>query len=296
MGKIQRKLAIFSRENYTIAIPNFGKERVIMFEKLLERFGEFAANAGTKLFWTVLLVVAGLLVIRIVMTVLNGMMKKTGLDKAAHSLIRSVVRVLLYVLLCLMAASSLGIDVTGVVALASVLTLAVSLALQNILANVIGGFTILSTHPFRVGDYVEINGQGGTVSDINMTYTELMTPDMKKISIPNNTVVAAQVTNFSTSENRRINIDVTASYNAPTQKVLDALVQASAMDRILADPAPQAVILGYGDSAISYSIRVWVKNADYWDVYFKLMQNVKNVFDENGIEMTYPHLNVHLDR
>ena len=185
---------------------------------------------------------------------------------------------------------------TGIVALASVLTLAFSLALQNMVSNIIGGFVILYTHPFHSGDYVEIGGQAGTVQEINMTYTMLATIDNKRIALPNSTVVAAQIINYSAFETRRVDIKVSASYAVPTQKVIDALALAGTMDNVLLEPAPQAVILNYGDSAIEYSLRVWVKNPDYWDVYYAIMERVKTVFDEQGIEMTYPHLNVHLDK
>ena len=129
-----------------------------------------------------------------------------------------------------------------------------------------------------------------------MTYTMLSTVDNKLVALPNSTVVAAQIVNYSASETRRVEINVSASYNAPTQKVIDALALAGTLDNVLLEPAPQAVILNYGENAIEYSLRVWVKTPDYWDVYFAIMERVKTVFDEQGIEMTYPHLNVHLDK
>ena len=244
----------------------------------------------------VILLVVGILAIRIVSRTVTAMLEKTKLEKAAHSLILSVVKVAMYVILGLMVATKLGIDVTSIVALASVLTLAVSLALQNMLANVIGGFTILTTKPFHSGDYVEIAGQGGTVAEINMTYTKLTTGDNKLLSIPNSSVIAAQIVNYSAMDTRRVEVNVTASYDAPVQKVIDALVLAGTMDNVLLEPAPFAAVTGYGDSSISYTLRVWVKNADYWDVYFALMKKVKRIFEEQHIEMTYPHLNVHLDK
>lgn len=244
----------------------------------------------------VILLVIGVLAIRIVVKIVTTALNKTNLEKAAHSLILSVVRVVLYVLLGLMVATKLGIDVTSVVALASVLTLAVSLALQNIMSNVIGGFTILSTKPFHSGDFVEIAGQSGTVVEINMSYTKLETGDKKVISIPNSAVVAAQIVNYSAAETRRVDFNVSASYQTPVQKVIDALALAGTEDNVLLEPAPFAAVTGYGESAIQYTLRVWVKNADYWDVYFAVNQKIKKIFDEQGIEMTYPHLNVHLDK
>ena len=267
-----------------------------MFEKLESWLTELGMGAASNLLSALLILVIGLLIIKIVMTVVKKTLEKTKLEKAAHSLITSLVSVAMYVLLGLSVASALGIDVTGIVALASVLTLAVSLALQNILANVIGGFTILSTSPFHSGDYVEIAGQSGTVEEINMTYTRLATPDNKHVSIPNSAVVAAQIVNYSAAPTRRVDVAISASYETPSQQVLDALIQAGTVEGVLADPAPRAVISAYGESAIQYSLRLWVKNEDYWDVYFLVNQRVKTIFDASGVKMTYPHLNVHLDK
>lgn len=249
-----------------------------------------------KLMGTVLILVIGILVIRVIMRLITAALEKSHLEKAAHSLIFSLARAAMYILLFLIAASQMGIDVSSIVALASVLTLALSLALQNMVSNLIGGFVILYTHPFHSGDYVEIAGQGGTVKEISMTYTVLATPDNRIISIPNSAVAAAQVVNYSSADSRRVELTVTASYDAPTQKVLDALVLAGTVDNALLNPAPSAVIVSYDDSAIRYSLRIWVKPGDYWDVYFQVNQRIKDVFDQQGIEMTYPHLNVHLDK
>lgn len=260
-----------------------------MLEKILEN--DLFQDVCTA----VIILVIGVLAIRIIMKLLQKTLDKSRLEKAAHSLITSLARAAMYIVLFLIVASTLGIDVSSIVALASVLTLALSLALQNMVSNIIGGFTILYTHPFHSGDYVEIAGQGGTVVEINMTYTMLSTPDNKLVSIPNSSVVAAQIVNYSAAETRRVEVLASASYEIPTQKVIDALVLAGTVDNALLEPAPVAVITSYGESAIQYSLRIWVKNADYWDVYFQVNQRVKNIFDEQGIRMTYPHINVHLD-
>lgn len=247
-----------------------------------------------KLCTALIILAAGILAIRIVGNVLKKALERSKLEKAAHTLITSLAKTALYILLGLIVVSTLGIDVTSIVALASVLTLALSLALQNMVSNIIGGFTILYTQPFHSGDYVEIAGQGGTVREINMSYTMLATPDNKVISIPNSAVVAAQIVNYSAEETRRVEVVASASYDVPTQKVLDALVLAGTVDNALLNPAPQAVITAYGESAIQYSLRIWVKTADYWDVYFLVNQRVKQIFDEQDIAMTYPHLNIHV--
>ena len=249
-----------------------------------------------KVFTALITLVVGILVIKAIMRLLTRALEKSKLEKAAYTLILSLAKVGLYLLLGLSLATSFGIDVTGVVALASVLTLAVSLALQNMLTNVLGGFALLTTHPFHSGDYVDIGGQSGTVTQIDMSYTRLVTVDNKVVCIPNSTVLASEVVNYSANDTRRAEIQVSAGYDAPTQKVIDALVLAGTMDNVLLTPAPSACVSSYGDSAIAYTLRVWVKTEDYWDVYFALTQRVKDVFDEQGITMTYPHLNVHLDK
>ena len=265
-----------------------------MVNELMTWLSALLGNAANNILTAVLTLVVGLLVIRAAMSLVKKTLEKSKLEKAAHTLILSLSRVALYLLLGLGVASALGIDVTGVVALASVLTLAVSLSLQNALTNVIGGFTLLSTHPFHSGDFVEIAGQSGTVEEISMTYTKLATPDNKLISIPNSAVVAAQIVNYTASGTRRVDVNVSASYDVPTQKVLDALVLAGTVDNALLEPSPVAVISGYGESAINYSLRIWVKSADYWDVFFQVNQRVKQIFDEQGVTMTYPHLNIHV--
>ena len=242
------------------------------------------------------IVIVGIVIIKLVNKIVKTTLAKTKLEKAAHSLIISVVNAAMYIILGLIVATKLGIDVTSIVALASVLTLALSLALQNMVANVIGGFTILSTAPFHSGNYVEIAGQSGTVSEINMTYTKLTTPDGRLIYIPNSAVVAAQIVNYSSEPIRRCEVVVSASYDSPVQEVIGALCAAGAVDKALTDPSPVAYVTSYGDSAINYSLRIWCNNADYWTVFFAATENVKKIFDERGIVMTYPHLNVHLDK
>jgi small conductance mechanosensitive channel len=183
-----------------------------------------------------------------------------------------------------------------VVALATVLTLAISLSLQSALGNIFGGFTLLYTKPFKPDDYVEIAGQSGTVKEVGLAYTKLITPDNKLVQIPNGTVVANDITNFTCTGTRRVDITVSASYDAPVNKVLAALEQAGNVDGILSDPAIFTNVTAYGDHAISYVVRVWCPSEIYWDVHKAVTLKIKDVFDAEGIAMTYPHLNVHLDK
>jgi len=267
-----------------------------MIKKLEAALAGLLDASFEKVLPALLILLAGLLVIRIVMVLVKKLLDRTKLEKAAHGLIKSALRVVLYVLLGLMVADRLGIDVTGIIALASVLTLAVSLSVQNILTNVFGDFTLLYTHPFKSGDYVEVAGKGGTVQEINMSYTVLATPDNKIISIPNSSVVSGDIINYSVSGTRRVDVKVQAVYSEPSQKVIDALLQAGTVDKVLLDPAPMAVIDSYGENGISYSLRVWTKSEDYWDVYFVINQNVRDIFLAQGIKMAYPHMHIYMEQ
>ncbi|MBE6958324.1 MAG: mechanosensitive ion channel family protein [Ruminococcaceae bacterium] len=250
----------------------------------------------TTIFKVIIIAVLGSLLIRIINTAVKKVLEKSKLEKAAHGLIRTLVKTMLYILLGLILASSIGIDVTGIVALASVATLAVSLALQNMLTNIIGGFTLLYTDPFSAGDFIEVDGQSGTVKDVGMAYTCLITADNKTVYIPNSTMLTADIVNYSVGGNRRMDIPVSASYDADPEFVIAALLEAAQDDRILPDKAPTATLTGYGDHAISYVVRIWAKNEDYWDIHQKVTRQIYVTFKEKGIEMTYPHLNVHLDK
>ena len=263
---------------------------------LLSKITELGDFALSKVLPGVIIVVVGILVIRLVLKLVTAALEKSKLEKAAHSLICSVVRVVLYLLLGLITASKLGIDVTGVVALASVLTLAVSLSVQNALTNLIGGFTLLSNKPFASGDFVEIAGQSGVVKEVGLTYTKLATADNKIVSIPNSAVVAAQIINYSASGTRRVDVTASASYEAPVEQVLEALREAGKIPTALESPAPFAAVQSYGESAVNYVLQVWCKGEDYWTTLFEANRNVKAVFDAKGIQMTYPHINVHLDK
>ena len=238
----------------------------------------------------------GILIITVIRKIVKRMLKKSKMETAAHSLINSAVSVTLYLLLGLTVASSLGIDVTGVVALASVLTLAISLAVQNMLSNVIGGFTLLTTDPFNSGDFVEIAGQSGTVKEIGLTYTKLHTADNKEVSIPNSAVVAAQIVNYSVTGTRRVEVYVSASYESDIPTVLEALREAAQLPQVLQDKGINAAVKGYGESNIDYQLFVWVNTADYWTVKLEIQKNLKRIFDEHGVSMSYPHLNIHVEK
>lgn len=240
----------------------------------------------------------GLLLIKIVMGILDRALGRSGAANATMArYIHSVVNVLLWIMLALSVAGSMGIDVTSLIALFSVAGLAVSLALQNTLANLAGGVMLLVTKPFEVGHFVEANGVSGTVEAIGLAYSKLATGDNKEVFIPNSEISGATIINYTRLGKRRVDMTFSASYDAPTQRVKQAIGEALALfPQIKQEPAPAIYLSSYGANRIDYVVRVWVDNGDYWTVYYGVMEAVRESFDRHGIQMTYDHLNVHLEQ
>ncbi len=250
---------------------------------------------ASNIFSAVLSVVISLILIKVLTKLLEQALGRSKLDQPLQRLIRSLLRGVLWAVAAITVLKSLGIEVTSLVAVLSVVGLAFSLALQNFLSNLAGGMQILASHPFAPGDFVDAGGCSGTVSEIGMFYTKLTTPDNKLVQLPNSTIVSANITNFSAQATRRVELKASASYDAPTERVI-SLLSGLAADHplVLGDPAPAVHVDGYGDNAIEYVMRIWCANADYWTVYYDLMDGLKPAFDAAGIEMTYPHVNVHM--
>ena len=250
---------------------------------------------ASNIFSAVIAAVVCLIVIKILLKLLDRAQKRSKLDPSLQALLRSLMQGGLWFVAAIIVLGCLGIEVTSLVAVLSVIGLAFSLALQNFLSNVAGGMQLLASHPFKPGDFVEAGGCSGTVTDIGMFYTKLTTPDNKLIELPNSTIVSANIINYSAQPARRVELKVSASYDAPTEQVialLKGLVERHPLT--LADPEPQVHVDNYGDNAIGYVVRVWCANGDYWTVYFDLMDGLKLAFDAAGVEMTYPHVNVHM--
>ena len=179
-------------------------------------------------------------------------------------------------------------DVTSLVAILSVVSLAISLAVQNALSNVVGSVTLLTTHPFHVGDFVEIGSDSGTVEEISVSYTKLATVDGKRIYIP-------RICNYSVEGRRRVDLYIGVSYDAPAEKVREALLAAAQHPKTLQDPAPLVVLNNYQDSSIQYLLMLWTASGDYLDVRFAVNEAVKRELDARGIAIPYPQLDVHFE-
>lgn len=236
-----------------------------------------------------------LLVIRCLMRVLNRLLGKTKLDDKVRQYIAAAVKLLLYVIMSLIVVDSLGIPITSLVALLSAGSLGITLAAEDILGNMAGGLVILSSHPFSLGDFVEVGGTSGTVQEISLNHTKLVTSNGQLVMLPNKELASSQMTNYTVLCRRRVVQKVTASYDAPTDTVKAACRQALAMtNSILPDPAPSVRLTNYGESAIEYTVYCWATPETYWDVYYDLGEHLRTAFDQHGVEMTYAHLNVHI--
>ncbi|MCI8303049.1 MAG: mechanosensitive ion channel family protein [Lawsonibacter sp.] len=249
----------------------------------------------TALLRVAAMVLVGILVIRALMRMADRMLDRTRSVSAIKPYIHTALHMFLWFLLALMLAETLDIKVTSIIAMLSVAGLAVSLALQNTLANLAGGLVLLVTKPFVVGDYVEADGVSGTIAAVDLACTTFITPDNKKIFIPNSQLSAAKIINYNALGRRRMDLNFTASYDAPTAQVRGAIQETlDAVPGILDDPAPVIYLSEYQASSIQYLVRLWTDSGDYWDVYYAILEGVRESFARHGVEMTYDHLNVHI--
>lgn len=242
----------------------------------------------------VAMLAASIAIVRVVTMLVGRALKRTKLDESVHRLIKTILRFLLYFVALLVIASYLGVDVTALVALLSVLTLAVSLSVQNALSNVAGGLMVMGTKPFKKGDYVSIDGMTGVVDEIAMVYTKLHTVDNRSVLIPNSKVSSATVENYSSYPKRRLDLTVSASYDADPERVMQALRSAIECCEPLKGEEICVAIEDFGDSAIAYHLHFWIPSARVISTRFELRTHIWEAFRNSGIEMTYPHLNVHV--
>lgn len=242
-----------------------------------------------------LLLMLCLVVVKILLKMVDKVLQRTEIERSLHTFIRMTAKVVLLFLTVLIVAGSLGIPVSSLIAVLSVFGLAVSLAVQNSLSNVAGGIQVLSSKPFKVGDYVEAGGIEGNVREIGIFYTRIVTWDNKLIQVPNSQISAEKIINYTAEPERRVDLTFAVSYNTPVETVKMAITEVMGTHALtLATPEPSVRVSKYGESSIEYSMRVWCATEDYWTVYYDMLEQVKAAFDKAGVEMTYPHVNVHM--
>ena len=253
----------------------------------------FGGFSWTKLISAaILLVVCGVL-IKLILKATDRMLGRSRLDKAVHPFIRTIVKLVLLFTAIMLIAGTLGVDTSSLLALLSVAGLAVSLALQNVLSNMASAVILLTTKPFQIGHFIEMGSVSGTVVKIGAICTDILTLNNQLVHVPNSEITGSTVTNYTASDKRRLEYRITASYDAPVEDVKAALLRAAEHPLRMQEMQPIARVSGYGESAIEYVLFLWIRPKDYMDVYYDVLENVKREFDASGIEMTYPHINVH---
>ena len=265
------------------------------FKDLLASLYSFAVNNFNKIVLFVIVVFAGMVAIKIAMTICRRAVNRSKLKGTAGNFLLSMIKTAIITLYLITLLSMLGVDTTSLIAIFSVLTLAISLAVQGVISNLASGITLIVTKPFEEGDYVEIGSSAGTVEKIYITCTKLRTPDNKVITIPNATVSESNITNYSVKDTRRVEFIFSAAYGSNIEKVKSVILGIiSKHELVLADPAPMVRLKTHGDSSLDFVARVWVKSADYWTVTFDLNEQVLEAFEAEGIEVPFPQMDVHV--
>lgn len=264
----------------------------------MQAFLSFLAQAATTVAFKLLISILGLflgwkLVDKIGKLVVNSK-KMQSIDKTARTFIASFATIGLKIILVIVCVSYMGVNMASVVALLTTAAAAIGLALQGGLSNIAGGIIILVFKPFKVGDYVVACGEGGTVSEINMFYTVLKTPDNKTISIPNGSISNSTMQNLSAENMRRVDITVTVDFDANIEGI-QALLKQIAVQNALVDTEytePAAPITGYSERGVDISLRAWVKGEDYWTVFFDLNNAISAGFEKYGVKFALPKVEV----
>lgn len=266
-------------------------------EQIKSFFSDNIVGGCIKILLAAVILAVGMWLVGIIMKALKKCKLFAHIDPSARGFILSAVSILLRILVVITAAANLGVPMASVVAVIGSAGVAVGLALQGGLSNIAGGIMILVTHPFGVGDFITAGSESGTVDNISIYYTTLITSDNKKTVIPNGTITSSTVTNYSAMKTRRVDLDFTVSYSADTDKVKTVLNETVQSDeRILKDPRPQVVMSALEENDVKFTVRVWVNSADYWNVYYGTLENVKHRFDAEGIEIPFPQLDVHITK
>ena len=255
---------------------------------------ELGIEAGKSIIVAVVIYFVGKALISLVNRMLSGMMERRNVDPAIQSFVKSLANILLMILLAISVVSALGVNTTSFAALLASGGVAVGMALSGNLQNLAGGIVILLFRPFKVGDYIEAQGTGGTVSEIQIFHTILTTPDNKKIYLPNGALSSGNITNYSKEPLRRVDFTVAVEYGEDIDKVRKALKNILEKDaRVLQEPAPVIVLGALADSSVNMTVRVWVKSEDYWNVFFETNETIYNEFNRQGINFPYPQLTIH---
>ena len=255
----------------------------------------FGTLSASRILTAAAILVICLIIIRLLMKLIRRLVSQSKLDERVQRYVISGIRLVLYIVAGIITAECLEIDMTSLVALLSVGSLGITLAAEDILGNVAGGLVILSSHPFSIGDFIEADATSGTVEEINLNHTKLITPEGVLVMLPNKELASSKVSNYTLLGRRRVTRKVTASYDAPTETVKAACRRAlEQTENLLEDPAPTVYLTAYKESSIEYTVYCWATPENWWGAYLALGEHLRDAFREYGVEMTYNHLNVHI--
>jgi small conductance mechanosensitive channel len=250
---------------------------------------------GLKAVMAIVIFVIGRVVARVLRNSLRSALLRGKVEATLVSFTANLVYALLMVMVIIAALNQLGIQTTSFIAILGAAGLAVGLALQGSLANFAAGVMMMIFKPFKVGDFIEAAGTMGTVEEIELFTTKMLTPDNKLIIVPNNQITNGNITNFSAKETRRVDLVVGVSYSDDLNKVKAVLNDIlSGDERILVEPEPTIAVLQLGESSIDFAVRPWVKSGDYWPTFFNLNKSIKERFDAEGISIPFPQRDIHL--
>lgn len=268
-----------------------------MAETVKNFFTNNFVNVCIKLVVTGLILIIGFWIASIISKLIKKGVVFRRADASVRGFADSAVSLVLKILVVITAAAYLGVPMASVITVLGSVGLALGLALQGGLSNVAGGVILILSRPFSIGDYVSVGDKAGTVKHIGIYYTTLITLDNQKIVIPNGVVTGSEITDFSAGGTRRIDLDFGVAYSSDTDEVRKALLKvANTNEKILQDPAPEVVMSEHSDSSLKFTLRAWIKTEDYWDVRFTTIENAKRAFDDAGIQIPFPQLDVHFDK
>ncbi len=234
-------------------------------------------------------------VVGLIVRAIASVMQKSNMDKTLETFICNLVRMVLVVFVVIAAVNQLGVQTTSMIAVLGAAGLAVGLALQGSLSNFASGVLIVLFRPYKTGDFIEAAGVAGSVEEVQILTTVLKTGDNKRVIVPNSQIMGGIITNYSSNDQRRIDLVVGVSYDDDLDKVRDEFIAlVAAEDRILDDPACLIAVSELADSSVNFVVRPWVKAADYSAVKFSLTEAIKKRFDEVGISFPFPQQDVHL--
>ncbi|MDR1517477.1 MAG: mechanosensitive ion channel [Dysgonamonadaceae bacterium] len=256
-----------------------------------------ATDFGLRLVACVLIYWVGRKVIRYIDKLLSKLLSGRGIDPSISSFAKSLINVMLTAMLIVGIIAKLGVDTTSFAALVASVGVAIGMAMSGTLQNFSGGIMILLFKPYRIGDYIVAQGQEGTVKDIHIFNTEIVTADNKTVFIPNGGLSSNVIVNVNNEQTRRIDLVVGVEYNTDYDFAKSVALEIVAGDkRILSKPAPFVALKNLGESSVDLLIRVWVKRSDYWNVYFDLNESVYKTFNQEGIGFPFPQMSVHLEK